>query len=147
MEEKSTNNDNAEKNVLSKKDFEDIVKIMYVHFVGLFMMATIYATVIRSNFRSDIDRAVISIENKIDSMYKQKVILPQLKYINKDNLIDLDYGSRRYLQTIDGKFIEYDEAKIDSLFDVKRDSIKKIYDSKMNQELDKIMQEKQSLNN
>ena len=39
------------------------------------------------------------------------------------------------------------QAKIDSLFDVKRDSIKKIYDSKMNQELDKIMQEKQSLNN
>ena len=58
--------------------------------------------------------------------------------VNKDGLMDLvGKEGNYYLQTKDGKFISYEsvieegKAKIDSIYQKKRDSLKRIFENKL----------------
>ncbi|MGV8161972.1 MAG: hypothetical protein ACP5N2_01405 [Candidatus Nanoarchaeia archaeon] len=71
-------------------------------------------------------------------------VLPKTRYINDDSLIDLDYGAGKiYLQTIDGKFVEYNQKMVDSIYYAKQESIKLDYENKMKAEITKIQKEKE----
>ena len=61
-----------------------------------------------------------------------------LKYINKDSLPDLVYKTGEiYLQTKQGNFVSYNQvleqekAKLDSIYQIKQDSLKKIFENKL----------------
>lgn len=64
--------------------------------------------------------------------------LPKIEYINQDSLPDLKYPNGNwYLQTKEGNFVSYEtvmqqkRAKLDSRYQVKQDSLKKIYENKL----------------
>ena len=65
----------------------------------------------------------------------------RLEYINNDSLPDLVYKEGIYLQKKDGSFVSYkdvlkqQESKMDSIYQAKRDSLKKVYESKLEKEV------------
>ena len=61
-----------------------------------------------------------------------------LEYVNKDSLPDLVYKTGEiYLQTKQGNFVSYNQvlkqekAKLDSIYQAKQDSLKNVYQSKL----------------
>lgn len=61
-----------------------------------------------------------------------------IQYINNDDLHDLIYKTGEiYLQTKEGKFVSYNEVlekekhKLDSIYHVKKDSIKNVFENKL----------------
>jgi len=103
-----------------------------------------------------IARAGISIyyKRRLNKIYKdyyeenilKKRELPSLIDANEDGLIDLKYNKEIYLQTKKGEFISYSDAlnkehqkiknaeskykvKLDSIHQVKKDSLKKIFEN------------------
>ena len=66
----------------------------------------------------------------------------KITYINSDSLPDLVYNSQEiYLQTKEGKFISYkdvlkqEKAKLDSIYQVKQDSLKKVFENKLEKDV------------
>ncbi len=65
-----------------------------------------------------------------------------MEYINKDSLPDLVYPTgETYLQTKEGNFISYNEilqqekSKLDSIYQAKQDSLKRVYENKLEKEV------------
>ena len=66
----------------------------------------------------------------------------KITYINSDSLPDLVYNSQEiYLQTKEGKFISYkdvlkqEKSKLDSIYQVKQDSLKKVFENKLEKDV------------
>lgn len=90
---------------------------------------------------------VISIPRTIDTIYTngKKYYTPtnaHTEYINNDSLPDLVYKTGEiFLQTKEGNFVSYEnmlnkeKLKIDSLYQVKQDSLKKVYGSNLENEV------------
>ncbi len=72
---------------------------------------------------------------------------PKIEDVNKDGLPDLIYGPfekkyQIYLQQKDGTYIPRsiidakEKAKLDSIYQVKQDSLKRVYESKLEKEVE-----------
>ncbi len=85
------------------------------------------------------------LENIKQIKSSQKREIPVAKYVNNDKLVDLVYtDGTTYLQTPEGTFVEYNKAKVDSIYKAREDSIKQNYNSELQKKLDEISKEKES---
>ena len=90
--------------------------------------------------------ALISLGNQKSNLWKKlSEIDPtnaKIEYVNNDSLPDLVYPTGEiYLQTKEGTFVSYDEVlkkekeKLDSIYQLKQDSLKRIYENKLEKEV------------
>jgi hypothetical protein len=135
MEEKKQ----EEKEITLKDIYDRILRGMQVTTFGVVVLE-----IMALSDGCERDKRFDSIDSQLKKMSRREIVLPVAAYINSDSLMDLDFEDGRiYLQTFDGKFVEYNQAKEDSIFRVKEDSIKKVYEKRMNEELYKIQKIKQ----
>lgn len=133
-------NEKNEKNEIKKAKNKGFRNGMLLTTSLILFGKTLIAPLLEESYKKD-----SKIPNVKYRTYVNKDLLPtnaKAQYVNKDNLIDLVYKNGDvYLQTPEGTFISYEnmiqkeKEKIDSLYQVKTDSLKRIFENKLEKDV------------